>query len=117
MSLLRLYYDKVVVEELIMADEGSLIDKQLGNYRLIAEINSGSYGNVYQGKHIIFEDDPIVAIKVLHTHLNTQEEHSKFIQEAQLLKKLQHPFILPIIDAGIHEGLPYIVTAYAPGDS
>jgi len=96
-----------------MADENTFIGKQLGNYRLVAELNSGSYGSVYQGKHLIFEDDPVVAIKVLHAHLGSSQERTQFIQEAQLLKKLQHPHILPILDAGIQDGFPYMVTAYA----
>src|SRR5437588_4429487 len=30
---------------------------------------------------------------------------------------LQHQHILPIIDAGVHEGFPYLVTEYAPNGS
>src|SRR5258706_12783015 len=96
-----------------MADESNLNGRQIGNYRIVAEINSGSYGSVYTGKHLIFEDDPIVAIKVLHAHLGSPLEREQFIREAQLLKKLKHPFILPILDAGIHNGFPYIITEYA----
>jgi hypothetical protein len=40
-----------------------LIGKQIGNYLILAKINAGSFGSVYQGKHIIFDDDPMVAIK------------------------------------------------------
>src|SRR5712691_8461400 len=96
-----------------MADENPFIGKHFGNYRLVAELNSGSYGSVYQGKHLIFEDDPIVAIKVLHAHLASPGERAQFIQEAQVLKKLKHPHILPILDAGIQDGLPYMVIEYA----
>src|SRR6266849_3309474 len=96
-----------------MADENTFIGKQLGNYRLVAELNSGSYGSVYQGKHLIFEDDPLVAIKVLHAHLSSPQEREQFIREAQLLKKLKHPFILPILDASMQDGVAYIVTEYA----
>ncbi len=101
-----------------MTDKGSYIDKQIGgSYRIIAELDSGSFGGVFLGKHIIFEDEPIVAIKLLHAHLRSQEECTQFIQEAQVLKKLKHPHILRIIDAGIQEGMPYLVTEYAPGGS
>src|SRR2546426_79734 len=96
-----------------MADESSLIGKQLGSYHIVAEINSGSYGSVYTGKHLIFEDDPMVAIKVLHTHLGSPKEREQFIREAQLLRKLKHPFILSILEASIHNGFPYIVLEYA----
>lgn len=54
---------------------------------------------------------------MLHAHLSSPDERAQFITEAQLLKKLRHPYILPIIDAGIHEGVPFIVTEYAAGGS
>src|ERR1700730_8237510 len=100
-----------------MAANNPLIGKQIGNYRILAEINSGSFGSVYQGKHIIFEDDPMVAIKLLHTALRSQQEHAEFIKEAQVLKKLNHPHILHILDAGFQDGTPYLVTEYAVGGS
>jgi len=100
-----------------MANSQSFIGKQIGSYRIEAEINSGSFGSVYKGKHIVFDDDPVVAIKILHNHLNSQEEQRQFFREAQLLKKLKHPFILPILDAGIQDGVVYFVTEYAAGGS
>jgi serine/threonine protein kinase len=95
----------------------SQIGKQVGNYRLLAKINSGSFSSVYQGKHIIFEDEPAVAIKLLRAVLHSQQERLEFIKEAQLLKKLQHPHILHILDAGFQGGIPYLVTEYAAGGS
>src|ERR1700730_18370456 len=100
-----------------MAANNPLIGKQVGNYRILAEINSGSFGSVYQGKHIIFEDDPMVAVKLLHTTLRSPQEHAEFIKEAQVLRKLQHPHILRILDAGIQDGILYLVTEYAAGGS
>ncbi len=46
---------------------------------------SGAFGSVYKGKHTIFTNRPIVAIKLLHTHLSSQEERDRFFQEARLL--------------------------------
>src|ERR1700730_17614127 len=100
-----------------MASENPLIGKQVGNYQILAEINSGSFGSVYQGRHVVFEDDPIVAIKLLHSTLHSQQERTEFIKEAQVLKKLQHPHILRILDAGFQDGTPYLVTEYASGGS
>lgn len=85
-----------------------------GAYEIVAKIGNGSFGDVYQAKHIFLEDNHIVALKLLHAHLNSQEARENFIREAQLLNKLQHPHILPFIAAGIHlDGMPYIVTEYA----
>src|SRR2546426_7839079 len=100
-----------------MANNHSLIGKLVGNYRIIAELKSGSFGSVYRAKHHVFEDDPVVAIKLLHAHLSSPPEHEQFLQEARWLKKLKHPHILSVLDAGTQDGMPYIVMEYAPGGS
>ena len=100
-----------------MANRTNFIGTEIGSYRIIAEIDSGAFGAVYQGKHVIFDDEPIVAIKLLHAHLSSAEACEQFIQEARLLKKLKHPYILPILNAGIQDGMPYLVTEYTSGGS
>src|SRR6266852_2802850 len=100
----------------MMTDENSLIGKQIGNYRVVAEINSGAFGSVYQAQHIILRER-IVAIKLLHAYLGSPKEREQFLQEAQFLEKLKHPYCLPIIDAGIHNSLPYAVSEYAMNGS
>ncbi len=90
----------------------------IGGYRLVAELGGGGFATVYKGEHLFFEDKPVVAIKVLHPHLISQEQQTQFIREAQLLKKLEHPHILPILDAGIHhEQSLYLILAYAVNGS
>ncbi len=89
----------------------------IGNYRVLEEIASGTFGTVYVGEHIVFAGDK-AAIKVLHTHFGTSQTREKFLSEARILKKLKHPHILSIIDAGFSEGrLPYLVSDYATGGS
>ncbi len=51
-----------------MKQEDDLIGKQIGNYRLIEEIASGSFGTVYRAQHHILTNRT-VALKVLHMHL------------------------------------------------
>src|SRR5438067_231158 len=101
-----------------MAEKDSFIGKQIGgDYCIIAELNGGSFGSVYVARHIIFEDDPVVAIKLLHPNLRSTQEREQFIQEARLLRKLRHPHILPVIGAGFQDSTPYIVTEYASSGS
>ena len=99
-----------------MTDEDKNIGRQIGNYRVIAEIGSGGFGKVYQSQHI-FLTERIVAIKFLHTHLGTNEECEQFLQEARFLEKLKHPYMLHVFDVGIDNGFPYLVTEYAPEKS
>src|SRR2546421_1572777 len=100
-----------------MANDNNYIGRQIGNYRIVEEIASGSFGGVYKGVHI-FLTKRVVAIKVLHrTYLGSQQERDNFLQEAQLLEMLKHPSILPIYDVGIEDGIPYFVVEYAPNGS
>lgn len=100
-----------------MAREDNYIGRQIGNYRIVEELASGSFGRVYKGVHI-YLTKRVVAIKVLHrTYLGSQKERDNFLQEAQLLEMLKHPHILPIHDVGIDDGIPYFVVEYAPNGS
>ncbi|HZU67147.1 MAG TPA: protein kinase [Ktedonobacteraceae bacterium] len=95
----------------------SYIGKTIGNYRILAELGSGSFGVVYRCEHV-FLQNRVGAIKLMHaSHLDAQEERDNFLREARLLEMLKHPHILPILDVGIHEGFPYLVTEYAPPGS
>ena len=100
-----------------MANENNYIGRQIGNYRIVEEIASGSFGRVYKGVHI-YLTKRVVAIKVLNrAYLGSQQERDNFLQEAQLLEMLKHPYILPIYDVGIEDGIPYFVVEYAPNGS
>ncbi len=100
-----------------MPKENSYIGKQIGNYRIIEELASGSFGRVYKGVHI-FLSKRVVAIKLLQRmYLGSQKEREGFLQEAQFLEILKHSHILPIYDVGIDDGSPYFVAEYAPNGS
>jgi len=90
--------------------------RQVGNYRILAEIGAGGFGKVYQGEHL-FLTERSVAIKLLHTHLSSPEECERFLQEALLLEKLKHAHILHVYDVGIDDGFPYMIVEYAPAGS
>jgi len=102
-----------------VASGNDYIGEQTGNYRLIEELDSGGFGDVYRCEHIHIPDR-MVAVKFLHTRLRSQEERAQFLQEARLLAKLKHNHILPFIDFGFSKEIkdaPYLMTEYAPGGS
>jgi serine/threonine protein kinase len=89
----------------------------IGNYHVLSTIAYGSFGRVYLARHNVLTRR-MVALKLMHTiPLSSPEEHEQFLNEAKILELLQHPFILPILDVGIHDGIPYIVSEYAEGGS
>jgi serine/threonine protein kinase len=98
-----------------MGEENDLIGKQIGNYRLVEEIASGSFGTVYRAHHHILTDR-VVALKLLHMHLPAKERE-RFIQEARFLGSLGHRHILSVVDVGFDSGRLYLASIYAPGGS
>lgn len=99
-----------------MGDQGSYTATSIGNYRILGLIGNGGFGSVYRGEHSILKER-VVAIKILHTHLGSPAERDRFLEEARLLGQIHDPHILQIFDAGLENGLPYLVTEYAPHGS
>src|SRR5260370_1014829 len=92
-------------------------DRIIGNYRIISHVASGAFGSVYLARHITLAGRE-VAIKLMqHAILNSEEERNHFLQEAHYLAMLQHPHILPVLDVGLSDGVPYLVSEYAAGGS
>ena len=94
----------------------SYIGRYVGTYRITREIACGSFGCVYMAQHTYLPRT--AAIKILHeAHITSTENREHFLQEARFLERLKHPHIVPIYDFGMDDGLPYLVTEYAPGGS
>ncbi len=92
----------------------TFIGEHIGNYRITARLTAGGFGVLYLGEHITLTDR-YVAVKVLHDkYLFSERERSQFLQEAQILNRVQHSYVLPVLDVGTHRGFPYIMTEYQP---
>src|SRR5258708_4157434 len=96
-------------------DMDQRIGTQLGNYRIVEVIAKGAYGIVYRAEHVYLGHS--VAIKFIHTYLNTPQQQESFKQEAQTLVRLKHLNIVRLLDFGVDEDTPYLVSEYAPGGS
>lgn len=100
-----------------MAMDGyNFIGKEIGNYRITREINSGAYGSVYLAEHTHLKGRT-ASIKLLHTYLGSPRERAQFAQEAQFLAQLEHPHILPLLDFGFTDRQPYLIAQYAANGS
>ena len=42
---------------------------------------------------------------------------NRFLHEIQILARLAHPHILPLIDSGLRDGVPFLVVPYIAGES
>src|SRR5260370_35317376 len=82
----------------------------LGNYKLIRQLASGGFGDVYLGENITIGTQ--VAIKVLHGNFSPQAIQD-FKNEALTIGMLKHPNIVPLLDFGEHAGVFYMIMEYA----
>ncbi len=99
-----------------MLSERTYIDKKVSHYRLLDTISSSSFCHVYRAEHLQIAQY-IVAIKIFQVPSLSPQKRQQFLEEVQLLSKLKHPHILPILDAGFYEDVSYIVTDYLPDGS
>lgn len=86
-----------------------------GKYRIVEKRGKGTMGTaVYLGRDL--ENDCDVIIRVLpQTLLGDEEMSTRFMQGINLAKKLHHPNILRVLDAGIENDIQYVVTNYEKG--
>jgi serine/threonine protein kinase len=72
-------------------------------------------GVVYQARDLTLERP--VAVKVLRPEAATASAAARFLREARLLAKLQHPRVVQVHQAGEADGLFYIVMDLVQGES
>ena len=71
--------------------------RKLGKYELLGEIGHGGMATVYRARDSRL--DRLVAVKVLHPHLQkAPEARVRFTREAKSVARLKHPNILEIYD-------------------
>lgn len=85
--------------------------QQLGNYRLVQLLGRGNFSEVYLGEHISLNTQ--VAIKILTSQLPS-DEVALLLTQVQSFAHLKHPHIMPILDFGIEENIPFLIMNYAP---
>ena len=72
-----------------------LTGKQLGQYRVVEPLGEGGMAAVYKAYQPVM--DRYVALKILPRHFASDPEFvGRFDQEAKVIAKLQHVYILPV---------------------
>jgi serine/threonine protein kinase len=94
------------------------IPEKISKYDILGVAGRGNMGTVYTGYDSFADRD--VAIKVCAIDANARKEaaaltRKMFLNEAQIAGGLDHPNILRVLDAGEHEGEPYIVMEHVGG--
>jgi len=82
-------------------------------FELDGRVAAGGMGIVYRARDVAL--DRIVAVKVLRPELATATARERFLREARLLARLQHPNIVPVHRADERDGLPFYVMDFFEG--
>jgi serine/threonine-protein kinase len=87
-------------------------------YVLAERLGAGGMGVVYKAKHRYTGE--LVAVKLLPVDwagATTQDAIlERFLQEPHLQRLARHPNVVRVLDAGMADGQPYLVTEYIDGE-
>src|SRR6185436_1352446 len=98
------------------AREADRTGSRLGPWRIVRELGRGGMGRVYLAERADGAFEQKVAVKVLKRGLDTDEILARFIQERQILARLDDPHIARVVDGGVTEdGLPWFALEYIEG--
>ena len=89
-------------------EPSAALPQQLGSYRVLGLLGTGGMGTVVRARHVeegwAQQQGGDVAIKLIHPQIATDPEfRSRFMSEAALGRKVQHPGFVPTFDV-ISEG-------------
>ena len=86
----------------------------VGSYQIRKPLGQGAFGVVYLAYHPFLDIE--VAVKILRAEaLSTAQSVERFLREAKLLARMDHPNVLRVYDAGKHGNDYYIASAYIAG--
>ena len=89
-------------------------DGMFGNYRVLESIYASKLGEVYRAVHV--PSQTLVSLKMLPVDAaRNPESLRRFRREQDITCKLDHPNLIAGHEAGVHQGVPYLVTEYVVG--
>jgi serine/threonine protein kinase len=100
-----------------MPRQGPRSNQRLGNKYLLGELlGEGGFGAVYSACNEVL--DRIEAIKIVEPRgLDDPKWQQRFMREAQMLAKLEHPNIIPVYDCGFdaNKNILYLAMPFVDG--
>jgi serine/threonine-protein kinase len=89
--------------------------QMLGGCRIVRWIGSGGMGEVYLAQQVELERQ--VAVKILPRRLRFGELVERFLKEARLCSRIEHPNVVAVHHVGEQAGLHYMVMQYVEGQN
>lgn len=86
---------------------------RIGPCAIVRPLGKGGMGEVFLAMHLRL--NRLVAIKVLPPGWGRQSAVDRFLNEAQLCSRIDHPHVIAVHDVGVDQGLYFIVMQYVDG--
>ncbi|MEM7201967.1 MAG: serine/threonine-protein kinase [Planctomycetota bacterium] len=97
------------------APSDALIGHLVDGWRLVAVLGDGGTATVFRG--VREPDGGRVAIKVLKPEGGGRAFLQRFVHEYEALRGLEHPGLVPVLDAGeLEDGRPYLISELVEGN-
>jgi serine/threonine protein kinase len=92
-----------------------LIGRNVGRYRIEAVLGVGGMGRVYRA---LDADGQPVALKLVRSDIAEDSVfRARFQREARIAQQVKNPHVVPVLDTGEHEGVPYLSQRFVEGGS
>lgn len=89
-------------------------DRKVGDYLLGQMIGSGGMGSVFLARQI--STQRLVAVKILRSDYSSDPDYmERFFQEVRLLAKMENPYLVQAIEAGVDRWACYFAMEYVDG--
>lgn len=90
--------------------------RRIGPYEILRELGRGGMGVVYLARRSGAGFEQTVALKLAQAAFQSEFFLRRFLDERQILARLEHPNIARLLDGGVTtDGAPYLVIQYVEG--
>ncbi|SMF85501.1 bifunctional serine/threonine-protein kinase/ABC transporter substrate-binding protein [Streptomyces sp. Amel2xC10] len=88
---------------------------RVAGFRLLRRLGAGGMGVVYLGRT---ETGTLAAVKVIRGESAADAGfRARFAREAELARRVDSPWVVPVLDADAEADAPWLATAFVPGPS
>jgi len=103
-------FDELLRNALVDEDIVELPSQRVGAWTTLSVLGAGGMGAVYLAERELDAGTQRGALKLIKRGMDSGEILARFRRERQILVRLTHPSIAPLLDGGVTaEGRPYLV--------